>query len=103
MVTDGHHRWSVPTPDLDWASPNRRGAIRLRRPTSTARAQTGRIQWTPLKASVKSAVGIDVFRRSRRSCWNRAGPVGAGREEPIKIGKRLPILVAVAVLLAGVR
>src|SRR6266481_5403137 len=39
---------------------------------------------------------------SRRSCWNRAGPVGADGEGLMKIGMRLPALVAVAALLFGV-
>src|SRR5215471_906149 len=33
-------------------------------------------------------------------CWNRVGPAGAGREEPMKTGKK-PSIVAAA-LLAGV-
>ena len=36
------------------------------------------------------------------ACWNRVSPAGVGREGLMKIGKRLPVFVAAAALLAGV-
>ena len=35
-------------------------------------------------------------------CWSRVGRAGAGREEPMKIGKRPLVVAAAAALLAGV-
>jgi hypothetical protein len=59
----------------------------------------GPTRWTPVKACVKSARSDRRIRRSRRSCWNKAGPVGAGGGA-YEHRRRLPILVAGAVLLA---
>jgi len=59
----------------------------------------------PIKAVTTMSILSDMIKnvgRERVEVHNII-PVGAGPEEPIKIGKRLPILVAVAVLLAGVR
>src|SRR5271169_5010593 len=63
----------------------------------TASDPDRRARWTPREVRVKSARSDRrSFRRSGRSCWNRGGPAGSHREGLMKIGKRLPILVAAA-------